>query len=216
MRIKYSWILSITICVLLGSCVSIQQYDYAPYDLETSIDVINTLKGDTLVIVIPTYWEQEELLKSALEKYPEKRKYLTKKIAELQKDRDRERVAIISAYDEFFSFCPVVFMPDNLVHDFEEGKEGLFFIDVFGRPDVTASYSNRNPIKLIKQFDAEWHIRINNKIIPNPFPNYFRYRNGLVYLLGFENIEQVNSNAAQIFNSRFNRFYANPNRKLNY
>ena len=194
------------------SCVYVNYHDYA-HTLQPEAEIIiNRLKSDTLIVVIPTYQDKERILKSSqrsargkVEKQKRKQKVLN-----LYAERQIEMEAMIIGFTEFYTFSHLLFMPDSLVSDFESGINKTYFIDDQFRLNPKIKYHNRSPIKLIKQFDQQWQIRIKNEIVPNPFPNYYIYRNGLYGFLGTEKFDQMYERVATVFQRRFESFFADP------
>lgn len=179
--------------------------------------VINTLKKDTLVIVIPTYQDKERILMAAKKKARGKtyKKSTNQKLVKLYASRQLETEALINAFENNYSFSQVLYIPDSLVSKFESGIERTYFIDpnTF-RINRKYSLSNRSPIKLLKQHDQEWHIKIKTKLIPNPFPNYYLYRNGLYGFLGTESYDKMYTRVASVFQRRFTAFYSDPTSRI--
>ena len=202
--------------LILSNCVYVKYHDYAPTLQPEAETIINRLKNDTLIIIVPTYHEKERILKSAqsMARGRSKKNRRKQKLLNLYAERQIEMEAIINGFNEFFSFSPVLYMPDSLVSDFESGINRTYFIDDQFRLNPEISHHNRSPIKLIKQFDQEWQIKIRTQIIPNPFPNYYIYRNGLYGFLGTEKFDQMYERVATVFQRRFEAFFDNPDRRI--
>ena len=202
--------------LILSNCVYVKYHDYAPTLQPEAETIINRLKNDTLIIIVPTYQEKERILKSAqsMARGRSKKNRRKQKLLNLYAERQIEMEAIINGFNEFFSFSPVLYMPDSLVSDFESGINRTYFIDDQFRLNPEISHHNRSPIKLIKQFDQEWQIKIRTQIIPNPFPNYYIYRNGLYGFLGTEKFDQMYERVATVFQRRFEAFFDNPDRRI--
>lgn len=179
-------------------------------------EIINRLKNDTLIVVIPTYKDKERILKSShrAAKSQTEKKRRKQKLINLYAERQVEMEAIIIAFNKLYTFSSVIYMPDSLVSDFESGINKTYFIDKQFRLNSDIRHHNRSPIKLIKQFDQEWQIKIKNQIIPNPFPNYYLYRNGLYGFLGTEKFDQMYERVAIVFQRRFDAFYADPDSRI--
>lgn len=210
----------ITIPILLlisfQSCVYVKYHDYAPTLQPEAESIINRLKNDTLIVIVPTYQDKERILKSSHRKArgrAEKKKR-KQKLLNLYAERQVEMEAIINAFNEFYTFSSALYMPDSLVSDFESGINKIYFIDDHFRLNPKISHHNRSPIKLIKQFDQEWQIKIRTQILPNPFPNYYLYRNGLYGFLGTEKFDQMYERVATVFQRRFEAFFADPNSRI--
>jgi hypothetical protein len=207
--------ISLFIC-LLHSCVYVNYHDYAPTLQPEAESIIKRLKNDTLIVIIPTYQDKERILQSALRKARGRteKKRRKQKLLNLYAERQIEMEAIINGFNEFYTFSPVLYMPDSLVSDFESGIKKAYFIDDKLRLNFDISHHNRSPIKLLKQFDQEWQIKIRTQLIPNPFPNYYLYRNGLYGFLGTEKFDQMYERVATVFQRRFEAFFADPNSRI--
>lgn len=201
---------------VLQSCVYVKYHNYAPTLQPEAEEIINRLKNDTLIVVVPTYKEKERILKSSLQSARGRveKKKRKQKLINLYAERQVEMEAIIVAFNELYTFSPVIYMPDSLVSNFEAGIKKTYFIDDQFRLNPNIKHNNRSPIKLIKQFDQEWQIKIKNQIIPNPFPNYYLYRNGLYGFLGTERFDQMYERVASVFQKRFDMFHANPDSRI--
>lgn len=201
---------------LLQSCVYVSYHDYAPTIQPKAEEIINRLKRDTLIVVVPTYRDKERILKSAqrIARGKSERKKAKQNLINLYAERQVEMEAIIVAFNDIYTFSPVLYMPDSLVYDFESGLNKIFFIDDQFRLNPDIKHHNPSPIKLIKQFDQEWQIKIKDQIVPNPFPNYYLYRNGLYGFLGTEKIDVMYERVASVFQRRFEAYFADPDRRI--
>ena len=202
--------------LILTSCVYVRYHDYAPTLQPEAETIINRLKTDTLIVIVPTYQDKEIILKSSHRKARGRteKKRRKQKLLNLYAERQIEMEAIINGFNEFYTFSPVLYMPDSLVSDFESGINKTYFIDQNFRLSSEISYRNRSPIKLLKQFDQEWQIKIRTQIIPNPFPNYYIYRNGLYGFLGTEKFDEMYERVASVFQRRFDTFFADPDGRI--
>lgn len=196
-----------------SSCVYINYHTYAPIIQPEAERIINQLKSDTIVIVIPTYQEKERILKNIKSRSRNNKKN-KQKLLNLYAEQRIEQEAIINSFNKHYTFSEVLYMPDSLVSAFESGKDGVFFINTDNKLDSNIHYSNRKPIKLLKQFEQEWHIKTGNCMIPNPFPNYYLYRNGLYGFLGTEQYSKMYDRVAEVFQIRFEKFYADPTSRI--
>ena len=124
------------------------------------------------------------------------------------------QLALINSFNNYYSFSKLLYIPDSLVNEFEAGVIKHCFINEHLKIDPSISYSNTRPIKLVQQFDQEWQIKIRNKLIPNPFPNYYLYRNGLYGFLGQESHEIMYQRVAEAFQKRFEQYLDNPYRRV--
>jgi hypothetical protein len=196
--------------------VYVRYHDYAPTLQPEAETIINRLKTDTLIVIVPTYQDKEIILKSSHRKARGRteKKRRKQKLLNLYAERQIEMEAIINGFNEFYTFSPVLYMPDSLVSDFESGINKTYFIDQNFRLSSEISYQNRSPIKLLKQFDQEWQIKIRTQIIPNPFPNYYIYRNGLYGFLGTEKFDEMYERVASVFQRRFDTFFADPDGRI--
>ncbi len=194
----------------------VRYHDYAPTLQPEAETIINRLKTDTLIVIVPTYQDKEIILKSSHRKARGRteKKRRKQKLLNLYAERQIEMEAIINGFNEFYTFSPVLYMPDSLVSDFESGINKTYFIDQNFRLSSEISYRNRSPIKLLKQFDQEWQIKIRTQIIPNPFPNYYIYRNGLYGFLGTEKFDEMYERVASVFQRRFDTFFADPDGRI--
>ena len=114
-----------------------------------------------------------------------------------------------------FILSEVRYIPDSLVSKFETGIDGDYFIDETTlrlNPDIKVS--NKSPIKLLKQFDQEWQIKIKTQIVPNPFPKYYLYRNGLYGYFGTEKYDEMYKRVASVFQRRFEQFHNDPEGRI--
>ena len=209
-------VIIIILFFLLQGCVYVSYHDYAPIIQPKAEEIINRLKGDTLIVVVPTYEDKERILKSTQRSARGKsdRKRAKQNLLNLYAERQVEMEAIIVAFNELYTFSSVLYIPDSLVYDFELGLNKTFFIDDQFRLNPNIKQDNRSPIKLIKQFDQEWQIKIKDQIVPNPFPNYYLYRNGLYGFLGSEKIDVMYKRVASVFQKRFEAFYADPDSRI--
>jgi len=206
----------ITFCLsifLLTGCVYVSFHDYAEINKDVAAQMIKRLKNDTLVVVIPTYANKERLLKAAYKKSRDKKR-LKQSILNLYAEQRVEQEAVVYAFSEYYSFSEVLFIPDSLVYSLEMGEQRAFFINEKGRIDPSITLKNRAPIKLIKQFDEEWQVKIKNKMIPSPFPNYYSYANGLSGFMAPEKYDRVYKRVASAIQKRFERFYDKPGRRI--
>ncbi len=212
---KYIALLTFSI-LLFQNCVYVKYHDYAPTLQPEAEVIINKLKNDTLIVVVPTYQDKEKILKSShrAARGRTERKKRKQKLINLYAERQVEMEAIIIAFNELYTFSPVIYIPDSLISDFESGINRTYFIDDQFRLNPDIKHYNRSPIKLIKQFDQEWQIKVRNQIVPNPFPNYYLYRNGLYGFLGTEKFDQMYERVAIVFQRRFDSFYANPESRI--
>ena len=158
---KY-YLVAFVAMMLLSGCVSMRYYDYVESDPPASIEIIQALKNDTIVVALSTYKEEEDIYKGAIRTASNKKKY-QKKLDELIEVRRVEVSDMIKAFEEHFTFCEVLYMPDSLVHKFEDGEEGVFFLNYNGQLDPSITYSNRSPIKILRPSYTEWHVKIGNK-----------------------------------------------------
>jgi len=204
----------LAIAVLISSCVYAKFHDYADNNQCIAEDTIKALKKDTLLVVIPTYQEKERILKSAISTSRTDRDDLEQRLLNLYAERQLELEAIVNAFEEYYSFSEVRYLPDSLVKPFESGAPNITFINSDFRPDHTISMHNRTPIKLIKQFDQDWQIKSGIKIIPNPFPNHYLYRNGLFGFLGSEPYDKMYRRVVEVFQLRFEKFYEDPKSRV--
>ncbi len=215
MNIKTYILISIGL-TLFQSCVYVNYHDYAATLKPKAKEIINRLKNDTLVVVVPTYQDKERILKSAqrIARGKSERKKAKQNLINLYAERQVEMEAIIVAFNDIYTFSPVLYMPDSLVYDFESGQNKTFFIDDNFRLNPDIKHHNTSPIKLIKQFDQEWQIKIKDQIVPNPFPNYYLYRNGLYGFLGTEKTDEMYERVASVFQRRFEIFHADPDSRI--
>ena len=198
---------------ILSSCIVVKFHDYADTNIDIAKETITRLKNDTLLIVIPTFHQKEKLLKS-LSRRGKDRKKNKQKLLNLYAERQIIQESMIRAFLENYSFSPMLFIPDSLVTQFESGKTNHYFLNELARVDSTIHFSNRKPLKLVQQFDQEWHIKIGNKLVPNPFPNHYLYRNGLYGFLGYETYNTMYDRVASTFQKRFEQFYKDPDSRL--
>lgn len=213
-KIVYYILCGFFISVVLSSCVTAKFHDYADFDIELATQYIQQLKEDTIVIALSTYKEQENIYKRAI-KYGSRDVNKNKeRLSNLDIRRKAEIMSMIEAFEENFSFAKVLYMPDSLVHSFERGEERDFFINTRGELDSTIRYSNRSPIKILQQGGTQWTIVHGNKILPNPFPNNYAYKNGLAIFLGLASHKKISKDVATKLQLRFSKYYANPNSRV--
>ncbi len=214
MKISNFLILIFFACFLNLRCIAVKYHNYAVINNDIAIKTIQKLKVDTLLIVIPTFRKKEALLKRVSKRGLKNRKQNKLKLINLYAERQILQEALIHSFLDNYTFSQMLFIPDSLVSQLESGVIGSYFLNEDARIDSTIRYSNSNPIKLIQQFDQEWQIKIGNEIIPNPFPNYYLYRNGLYGFLGDETYEKMYERVSSTFQKRFDQFYKNPNRRV--
>jgi hypothetical protein len=209
-------ILAFLFICLFQSCVYVKYHNYASTLQPEAELIINRLKNDSLIVIVPTYQDKERILKSSqrIARGRTEKKKSKQRLLNLYAERQVEMEAIINAFNEFYTFSSVLYMPDSLISDFEYGINRTYFIDDQFRLNPNISHHNRSPIKLLKQFDQEWQIKIRTQIVPNPFPNYYLYRNGLYGFLGTEKIDQMYERVATVFQRRLEAFFANPNSRI--
>lgn len=200
-------------CILSG-CVMVKYHDYALLDHEIALTTIQQLKEDTLIVVVPTFRKKENLLQNISPKVNDPKSEHKDRLLNLYAEREFMQRAMINAFNEFYTFSDVLYIPDSLITDFENGMNKVFFLNESMQLDPDLSYSNRKPIKLIQQFEQEWQIKTGNKIIPNPFPNYYIYRNGLYGFLGNETYDKMYERVASVFQKRFDQFFLNPEKRI--
>ncbi len=201
---------------LLSSCATVSYHDGANYDPEVSMSIIKELKLDTLLIAFPTYQEKELILRSSIKSNSKNKINLEKRLSDLKKQQATDLANVKKAFNREFTFCPILYIPDSLVHAFENGEERAFFVGAHNKLNAEIIYSNRNPIKFLSRSETQWDLRIGNELLPNPFPNYISYRNGLLELLGIQDFEDIISNIANALNRRLEKFYSNPTRAVSY
>ena len=199
---------------LFSGCIAVKYHDYASTNKQTAVQTIQQLKQGTLLVVIPSFQKKEELLKSIAKRSRKNRRENKQKLLQLYAERQIQQEALIQSFINHYSFSNMLFIPDSLVDNLEAGIEGYYFLNEFARIDSTIHISNSNPIKLVQQFDQEWQIKIGNHMIPNPFPNYYVYRNGLYGFLGNESYEKMYERVAMVFQKRFEQFFINPDRRI--
>lgn len=206
--------LTLLLSLVVSSCVYVKYHDYADTSYHQSQMLIERLKYDTLIVVIPSYQDKLQLLKNIKARTREDKKAKKQKILTLYAERQTEQEAIMSGFASSFDFCAVLFIPDSLVHAMEMGADRPLFINEDQRLDSTIRYMSDDPIKLIKQFDQQWQIKIGNTMVPNPFPNYYIYRNGLYGHLGTERFHAMYVRVAGVFQRRFTQYYEDPDSRL--
>ena len=211
MKVLYILIIS---CCLFTSCIAVKYHDYAEINKEVAKDQIQQLKTDTLLIVVPSFKKKTQILKNTSRRNRKARKKNKQKLLVLYAERQIQQNALIQSFMDNYTFSSILFIPDSLVHNFESGIEGNYFINESLKIDTSIHYSNTKPIKLVQQFDQEWQVKIGNKMLPNPFPNYYIYRNGLYGFLGNETYQMMYERVATTFQKRFDQFYSNPDRKV--
>ena len=216
---KQITILKYCICLVLLShffigCIAVKYHDYADINKDFAVEYIQKLKTDTLLIVVPSFHKKETLLKQISSRGKKGKKTNKQKLLNLYAERQILQEALIKSFQNNYTFSSYLFIPDSLVYKFESGMEGNYFLDKTLRIDPLITYSNSNPIKLVQQFDQEWQIKIGTKLLPNPFPNYYVYRNGLYGFLGQEPYEKMYERVASTFQKRFDQFYNNPDRRI--
>jgi hypothetical protein len=210
-------ILFVSLCTLfLSSCATVNFNDNAEYDPGLAAMLIKELKNDTLLIAYPTYQKKEKIVRSALKKHPESKKKLWKDLEDIKKDQKSNLDYVKNSFNENFTFCAYLFIPDSLVYAFENGEEGPFFLGQNDELDGNIVFNNKTPFKFLHRSDIKWDLRIGNDLLPNPFPNYIIYRNGLLELLGIENFGDVMNKITYSFQRRLERFYSNPTRAVRY
>ena len=198
------------ISITYSGCVYAKYHDYASQNQNIAEETIKRLKGDTLLVVIPTFQEKERIFKSANPRTAPEKKKVNQRLLNLYAERQIEMESIIDAFEELYTFSEVVYLPDSLVKPFEAGRPDIVFTNSDYKPDPSIKLHNRTPIKLLKQFDQEWQIKIGTSMVPNPFPNYYLYRNGLFGFLGSEKYDQMYRRVVVVFQRRFEKFYQNP------
>lgn len=196
------------------SCIAVKFHDYADLNKDIAEKTIQKLKTDTLLIVVPSFHKKENLLKLISRRGKKESKNNKLRLLNLYAERQILQIALLSSFQKNYTFSSYIFIPDSLVSNFELGIEGNYFLDKTLKIDPAITYSNTNPIKLVQQFDQEWQIKIGNKIIPNPFPNYYVYRNGLYGFFGQEPYEKMYERVATTFQKRFDQFFNNPDRRV--
>lgn len=202
--------------LLLSSCATVKYHDGANYDPELSMAIIKELKLDTLLIAFPTYHDKELILRSSINSNPKNKINLEKRLEELKEQQITDLAYVKMAFNKEFTFCPILYIPDSLVHSFEDSEQRAFFVGSDNKLDGKIRYSNRKPIKFLSRSETQWDLRIGNELLPNPFPNYISYRNGLLELLGIQDFGDVISNIATALNRRLEKFYSNPTRAVRY
>lgn len=198
----------------MSGCIAVKYHDYATNNQIIAIETIKKLKQDTLLIVIPTFHQKEDILKSLAKKSKRNKTEHRSSLLRLYAERQIQQESLIRSFIKNYSFSSLLFIPDSLIHKQEAGIEGYYFLNEFARIDSTIHLANTHPIKLIQQFDQEWQIKIGNQMIPNPFPNYYVYRNGLYGFLGNETYDKMYDRVAKVFQKRFEQFHANPDRRI--
>jgi hypothetical protein len=207
---------TVFILSVLSGCVTVKYHDYAETDFDLATKYIHQIKDDTLVIALTSYEDEEDIYKRAI-KYGNKDVEKNKtRLAKLINRRKVEYQNMINAFEDNFSFAEILYMPDSLVHSFERGEERPFFLNTNGELDPSITYNNRSPIKILQQGGIQWTVVIGNKILPNPFPNGYNYKNGLAVFLGIASHEKITLNLAKTFQKRFERYYSNPASRLYY
>lgn len=212
---KYIFVAFLSV-LFFSSCVRVAFHESAEYNQEKAARLIKQLKNDTLLVAYPTYKDKETIVKSALKKHPESETKLNKDLENVKKDRARNLTYVQNAFNENFTFCEFLFIPDSLVHSFEAGGEGPFFLGANAKLDPNLSFQNKTPIKVLHRSDTDWDIRIGNEILPNPFPNRISFRIGLLWILGVEDFGTIVNRVSIALQRRFDQFYSNPTRAVRY
>ena len=199
---------------VLSGCVTVKYNDYAETDFDKATKYIHQLKGDTLVVALTSYREEEDIYIGAIKYGSRDVKKNTKRLANLRERRKEEYQNMINAFEDNFSFAKILYIPDSLVHSFERGEEKTYFLNSNGELDSSITYSNRSPIKILQQEGIQWTVVIGNKVLPNPFPNGYNYKNGLAVFFGLASHKKITINVAITFQRRFERYWENPGRRL--
>lgn len=202
--------------IFLSSCAKVGFHDYAEYDPERAALLIEQLKRDTLLVAYPTYQEKEKIVRSALKMYPESKKKLWKDLEDIKNEREFNMKHVKSSFNENFTFCQYLLIPDSLVRAFENGEDRPFFLDESDKLDPNITFNNKSPFKFIHRTDTKWDFRIKNELLPNPFPNHIYYRNGLLELLGVEDFKDIMKKITLAFQRRLKKFSDNPERAVRY
>jgi hypothetical protein len=209
-----SSIILVVFIFILSSCIAVKYHDYAELNKEVAVEAIQKLKTDTLIIVVPSFHKKEALLKQISGRGDKDRKSNKLRLLNLYAERQILQKALVRSFKKNYTYSSYVFIPDSLVFNFESGIKGNYFLDETLKIDSSITYSNSKPIKLVQQFDQEWQIKVGNKLIPNPFPNYYVYRNGLYGFFGQDPYEKMYERVAKTFQKRFDQFYKNPDRRV--
>jgi len=205
-----------TLLLCLNGCVTIKYSDQAVTDFPKSAEYIDQIKDDTILVALPMYEEEENIYRRAIKYGKNDIKKNKERLLNLKKDRAIEVKETISAFEENFHFAKILYIPDSLVHNFENGEERSFFLDNDGELDNSIKYNNRTPIKIIQPSDYSWTVVQGDDLLPNPFPNYYSYKNGLVIFLGLAPHSKLVDEMTKTFQERFERFHSNPSRRLYY
>ena len=137
------------------------------FDREFAKDVIEELKEQPLLVVLPTERKKINLLKDV---DPEKAAFYSEQREILNK-------ALVDAFTEGFDFTDVWFIPDSLVHDYENGIKQPYFVNSNMQLDASIGYIFEAPIKLIlADYTGKrtFEVTKRNEIVPNPFPCEFK------------------------------------------
>lgn len=195
-------------------CVSVTFHDYAKTDYIQAAHHINQIKDDTILVALTTYKDKADILKGAIENGSKDIEKNKRRLNKLISERTRENLYTINAFETEFSFATVLYIPDSLIHSYENGDEGVFFVNTSGHLDSTIKYNNRSPIKIIQLDDIEWNVVQKNTVLPNPFPNRYAYKNGLATFLGLASPQRIVKDVARTFQLRFEKYYNNPTRRV--
>ena len=88
--------------MLLSSCVYVKYHDYAPTLQPEAEVIINSLKNDTLIVIVPTYQDKERILNYSRRRAKGRsaKKRAKQKLINLYAERQVEMEAIIGAFSE--------------------------------------------------------------------------------------------------------------------
>ena len=125
--------LLIIMCVsFLGSAqaIRVKKEPYAAYP------AIKILKDGVLIVYLKTNHRKISVLQQLVKDHPRNKRY-QKFLNEAIKERDNLQKATVRAYDNFYSFSSVLFMPDTSAKKLFAGRMSGIFVDETLKIDTT-------------------------------------------------------------------------------
>ena len=143
------------ICLIYIQCIAVKYHDYADLNKNEAVELIQRLKKDTLIVVLPTYSKKEALLKLIANNNNGNDPKTNQRLLELYAERQIQLEAFIKSFSEIYTFSSLLYITDSLVSSFEAGVPGQYFVNSSLQIDSSLNYANQQPIKLVQQFDQE-------------------------------------------------------------
>lgn len=187
--------------ILLSSCVVNKINTAAISDYSGARQTIEDIKIKGVVVIFPTDYKKERVLRNISESRPQVREEIEK-----IKLRRKNRWNLWKSAIDNYSFSNISVVPDSLLKSYIENPDRVTSISNSGNNQEV----ELNSIYVLYTEFGGFEVKQNGSFVPNPFPNQVRPSKwaSIRDFLGVQGDEKsVNSFFAKLNNS-FNGFYA--------